>query len=762
MDSYQDGDLVAQWNPETQGAEYVMPQQYLVLPAETMLRIRNAHSVDMVLSPEHRVVFYDWKGALRVETAEYIAEKIGKRSEGPRFHVPVTFYGTGSGIGLSAAQIRLMVAVHADGHFPDFYRERNIPKCFMTLRKDRKKDRLRKLLRQCEIAHNERVYPGRPTETVFEFIAPVLSKHYAGWWSANLDQLGIIYDEFQHWDGLKHNDGEVRFTSIHKEDADFIQYVCAATGHRATISYKDHAGWSRCYTVHATRKLHERCTFRNATVERIESSDGNKYCFVVDTGYFIARHNDRIFITGNSGKSVGCCLEIINVALHQRPDKHGRRRTRWAVIRNSYPELKSTTIKTWQDWFPATICPIRWDAPITGRMQRAMPDGTVLDLEVIFLALDQEKDIKKLLSLELTGAWINEAREVQKSIVDAVTSRVGRFPPKKDFDLDKADENPITWSGVIADTNPPDEDHWWYQAAELGGLRAKNGRLVPVKGWKFFHQPGALLEREGGGYEPNPQAENVKHQPLGYDYWIRQLAGKSKEWIKVYVLGQYGTVMTGKPIYEADWSDPLHVTDVGPAKGFDLVIGLDFGLTPAAVIGQYVDGIRVFDEVIGDNIGFRRFATDHLMPLLNTKYRGYHCTFVGDPAGAKRADHDERSVFMEALNMGIEIQPAPSNSIQARLEAVRFYMTQLRGGKPAFQLNRKCNVLRKGFNGGYRYAKIQVSGSERYRDTPEKNEYSHPHDALQYLCLYLREGGLATPVSNIGYHSYILDRTVGY
>ena len=42
---------------------------------------------------------------------------------------------------------------------------------------------------------------------------------------------------------------------------------------------------------------------------------------------------------------------------------------------------------------------------------------------IIFLALDQPKDVKKLLSLELTGVFINEAREISKDIVDACFDR---------------------------------------------------------------------------------------------------------------------------------------------------------------------------------------------------------------------------------------------------------------------------------------------------------------------------------------------------
>jgi hypothetical protein len=33
-----------------------------------------------------------------------------------------------------------------------------------------------------------------------------------------------------------------------------------------------------------------------------------------------------------------------------------------------------------------------------------------------------------------------------------------------------------------------------------------------------------------------------------------------------------------------------------------------------------------------------------------------------------------------------------------------------------------------------------VIGPERYQDTPEKNEWSHPHDGLQYLALAAQGG----------------------
>ena len=107
-----------------------------------------------------------------------------------------------------------------------------------------------------------------------------------------------------------------------------------------------------------------------------------------------------------SGKSVGCCVEIFRRALEQKKDQNGKRKSRWAVIRNTNPQLRTTTIKTWRDWFPEDqYGKCHWSVPYTHWLKV----GEV-ELEVLFLAIDRPEDVKKLLSLELTGVWINEAR----------------------------------------------------------------------------------------------------------------------------------------------------------------------------------------------------------------------------------------------------------------------------------------------------------------------------------------------------------------
>lgn len=439
-------------------------------------------------------------------------------------------------------------------------------------------------------------------------------------------------------------------------------------------------------------------------------------------------HASDAFVRGvrgpiGTGKSVGMCCEILARGLQQEAF-NGVRKSRWAAIRNTYPELKTTTINTWLDWVPESCNKMTWDSPITSLVTIPLPDGTRMELEVLFISMDRPADVKKLKSLELTGGWINEASELPKAILDMLTGRVGRYPSKKD--------GGASWSGVIMDTNSPDDDHWWYALAEL----------TRPDGYEFFAQPGALMIDKSGKYVPNPDAENVNNHALGYEYWLRQIPGKTDQWIKVFVLGQYGSVHDGKPVY-AEWNDTLHVKEIRPIPGRSLKIGLDFGLTPAAIITQTdVRGrFLVLDELCGTDMGIRSFLTDILIPQLKSVYPEWYekrATLIqcfGDPAGSQRAQSDETSCFDEVRQAGLIIRPAETNAFLPRRGSVAWFLSKLADGQPMFMLDPCCAILRKGFNGGYKYRRIQVVGEERYTEEPTKNQYSHPHDALQYVAM---------------------------
>lgn len=211
-----------------------------------------------------------------------------------------------------------------------------------------------------------------------------------------------------------------------------------------------------------------------------------------------------------SGKSSGCVVEVLRRAAEQAPSPDRVRRTRFAIIRNTYRELKDTTRKTFEQWVPAEAG--HWhEQDFTFTINKPLADGTRLHCEVLFRALDRPDDVKKLLSLELTGAYINEARQVPKAILDVLCSRVGRYPSKA--------QGGATWYGVWLDTNPWHTAHWGYK------LFSKER----PKDFALFEQPSGFA----------PEAENLENLPSGY--YERQRAGKDTEWVEEYLEGKYPT-----------------------------------------------------------------------------------------------------------------------------------------------------------------------------------------------------------------------------
>jgi len=450
--------------------------------------------------------------------------------------------------------------------------------------------------------------------------------------------------------------------------------------------------------------------------------------------------NDNFFrgIRGpvGSGKSVACCIEVFKRSLQQEPNHEGKRKSRWAVIRNTNPQLKTTTIKTWLDWFPEHEWgAFRWSIPYTHHI--ILGD---IDLEVIFLALDRPEDVKKLLSLELTGVWVNEARELPKSIIDACTMRVGRFPSMR--------EGGATWYGVIADSNAPEEDHWW--AIMAGDVptpdhltRDEALMLVKPDSWTFFTQPSAMTEKkekDGSllGYDPNISCENKKN--LTENYYNNIIKGKTKGWIDVYVMNKLGTIEEGKPVYP-NWNQEIHLSkEPIPIAPLPVFIGIDFGLTPAAVFGQKMPNGRwlILQELVCFDMGISRFS-NLLKHEIAKNYKGYDVDIYGDPSGDFRAQTDETTPFQILRQNGLRGKPAPSNDIALRIESIETALGRLIDKKAGFLLDNRCINLKKGFNGGYYYRRLQTSGN-RYDEKPYKNRYSHIHDALQYMMMGAGEG----------------------
>ena len=428
-----------------------------------------------------------------------------------------------------------------------------------------------------------------------------------------------------------------------------------------------------------------------------------------------------------SGKSSCMSNEIMRRALQQRPDRRGIRRVRCGVIRNTYAELKDTTVKTWLDWYPESeVGPFR-----ISDMNHIIKRGD-LELELNFRALDRPEHVAHLKSMEWTFAWVNEATEIPRDILLMLGDRIGQFPAKKD--------EGVTWGGVFMDTNSMDDDDWW-------------PRMVKAcpDGWKFFDQPGGLIEVENGKFEKNPLAENI--DAIGEDYYLSRVPGNSLEHIRVFYCNQYGFVRKGQPVIP-EFSEALHVAPhrLEAVPGVPIRVGLDFGLTPAAVIGQrLVDGrwiwLREVESYELGGVGIQTFAP-LLIDYLQEHFAGFEiATIWGDPAGDERDPIKETDTVFRILNAALRpydlkaaAAPVPGNSFMIRRESLAGLFNRNVGGKPRILICPSMETTIKGLKGGYYMRRVQVAGEERYISEPVKTRHSHVIEAGEYMILGAGEG----------------------
>ena len=84
-------------------------------------------------------------------------------------------------------------------------------------------------------------------------------------------------------------------------------------------------------------------------------------------------------------------------------------------------------------------------------------------------------------------------------------------------------------------------------------------------------------------------------------------------------------------------------------------------------------------------------------------------------------------------------RPASSNDPSIRVGAVQELFRRMTQGVPALVIHPECKMLTRACIDGYRYRKLKIVG-DRYEDKPDKNEWSHVAEALQYLLLGGGEG----------------------
>lgn len=447
-----------------------------------------------------------------------------------------------------------------------------------------------------------------------------------------------------------------------------------------------------------------------------------------------------------SGKTKALCIRLMRHAQEQMKSPiDGKRYSRMAVVRNTVPDLVRTTIRTWLETFPEK----GHGRYIAGAVKQHQLRFGDVHCDVDFLSLDKEEDVRKLRSTEYTVIAFNEVGFIMRPLFDEARTRL-RYPGPEHG-------GPNPYRGVIADSNPPDEDHW---------LAIMTGQVeMPVglseddvaayrwpETWGFYKQPPAVLEQfdERGlitGYRVNPAAENLRNLPdqhspnPGHAYYSEQLEGApSKAWIDSRLMNRIALVVDGTAVWPM-FRREFHVAReaLKPVEGRDVMVGIDFGrVYPAVVFGQQI-GDRDFIQF--EMLGFNEPATvfaPKVKRFLERNYPNCRVRLVGDPKGRDKGSAADQSSYEIWHNVfGMSVQPAPvkGNDIATRTEAVAYVLNDNPSGINRMVISPACRTLIVGMAGRYHLVK-EEDGELR----PKKDKYSNLCDALQYWVLGVGEG----------------------
>jgi hypothetical protein len=343
-------------------------------------------------------------------------------------------------------------------------------------------------------------------------------------------------------------------------------------------------------------------------------------------------------------------------------------------------------------------------------MRHASGTGRI-ELRVEFVSLGELRIEEALRSYETSYIFVDEVDTAAENTLSFCYQRTGRYP------RETVSINPkLVWGSC----NAPPEDNWI------------------VRDFIDDPKPGHVLYRQPSGL--SPQAENL--DILGPDYY-RKLAGVLPPFErKRFIENIPGLSRGAEAVYE-EFDPDHHVAParLDPIPGRPLIVGMDAGGTPAAVVMQFAPNgqLRILAELSthakdhGSITGPTRFG-EVLALLLADRFRGFSPRGIADPSaafGVDKAAGEASWIDIVARTAGIPVVPAPTNAPTVRQEALRIRMRPIDTRTPGMLVCPSCRLLKRAFISDYRW----VVTAGRRTGQVLKNWASHLMEGAQYGAL---------------------------
>jgi hypothetical protein len=419
------------------------------------------------------------------------------------------------------------------------------------------------------------------------------------------------------------------------------------------------------------------------------------------------------------GKTTAAVVELLRQAILMTPGEDGIRRSRMLIVRNTKQQLKDTTLASVIELLPVEI--YKWKEQ-DFKMVFKFKD---VESEWLFRSLDSPEDVQRVLSLQVSWTWVEEAREIPVQLLSDLEGRTGRYPSQASGFRYR--------SGIIYTTNPPEIDSDHYKLLEhLPQEEDNDNSIIDVA---VFKQPSGL----------SPEAENKENLRPGYYEELSK--GKRNDWIDVYVHGLYAKSQYGKPVYELSFQYDRRVkASLRIDPKLPVIIGVDGARNPAMVFMQVGhDGkLRKLREAVGFSMGMRTFIQQKSDPIINTYFRSNPLVFIGDPSWTRQGDGDDNSTYKELKKHYVTKRPGSGNKVRAartndpisRINALdEPFRNWWPDGEPGVEYDLECRMCIEGLRSKYRYVRIK-GATGNYKDAPEKNKWSHVVEADQYGTLF--------------------------
>jgi hypothetical protein len=499
------------------------------------------------------------------------------------------------------------------------------------------------------------------------------------------------------------------------------------------------------------------------TVECFHKSDAQARCIVGAVG---------------TGKTTAAIWEIGFNLPRRIYMMYGIAHTKWLVVRKTYEQLMDTDFQEAMDWFvqgewrpSRKNLRVKWPASVN------CPSPLIVDL--IFHSCNTPEEEGKFRSMNVTGAWIDEADQLSILAKNIIKGRLGRFPKRKETPVDFVPRY------LVETSNPFPADHIMYTTYDWMGpecIQEAAPQMKCVECGKTFSmsdtcpvcgapgEPTGKRDWRTGKYNtdvlvkklprggpvptipPTPDhvgfwqeaGENEENLRPGYWDSIRRDYQEAPEMVKIMVEGEPGYKPKGKPVYR-NFDKDVHMARsrlvwkqvrdsyTGEMRGVPLLCGWDFsGNFPAAVVIQRVAPMSY--QVLREFYDDRMQAVDFgkwVLETLNIDYAGYEGTHFADPASwaeySSATGGFTSNAIMVQEQCGIQMTPS-RQELDLRISAVDQLLIR-RGG---LLIDPQCFMILNGFVGGYVREENPRLGDKNYKDQPIKNNFSHVHDALQY------------------------------